>query len=287
MGIAKKQYKPGVYPGLSYEEYDAIDAYRRTVILEGRRSLDHLRYAEENGDTESSEALDFGQALHCATLEPDRFENTVVLGAVNPKTGEPYGADTKAQNEFRDENPGKIVVSKGYREKLLGMGSAIRNHPRAGALIRASVQTELTAVWKDEPTGVMCKVRLDAYLGRSFGIVDLKSTLNASPEAFPRSLYDYGYHIQAAMSIDGWKALRPDEPVPPFTIIAVEKEPPYAVACYVVGDDSLEIGRQEYREVLHAIANARRTGIWPSYPTDIMQIDVPEWARKRFADAAA
>ena len=282
----KRPYEPGVYPNLPYEDYDAIDAYRRTVILEGRRSLEHLRYSDEEGITEETEALDFGSSLHCAVLEPDRFDSTVVLGDINPKTGEPYGAETDKQAKFRAANPGKIVVAKGYREKLIGMGSAIRNHPRAGVLIRAAQQTELTVVWDDAPTGVRCKVRLDAFLDGGLGLVDLKSTTDASPQAFPRSLYSYGYHIQAAMSIDAWKSVHPGEPEQPFIIIAVEKEPPYAVACYVIGDDSIAIGRQEYREVLHGIAKARRTGIWPSYPIDIMQVDIPEWARKRFTDAA-
>lgn len=271
----------GIFEGMSYEAYDAIPAYRRTLLMAGiNNSLAHLKYEKDHPEGEPSEALLFGQALHAATLEPDRFEREVVLGAINPKTGEPYGADTKAQAEFRAANPGKIVMAKGDRERLIGMGAAIRAHPTAGKLIRATARAELTLVWRDHATGIPCKARLDSFIGGGLGTLDLKSTKCAAPGAFSRSLFDYGYDVQAAMVVDGLEAVGIKDG--PFTIVAAEKEPPYAVAVYTIGPDSIAVGRARYREVLHQIVQAERTGVWPGYPEDAVQIDIPEWVFKRF-----
>ena len=273
----------GIFEGLTYEQYDAIEAYRRSVLMAGLRSMAHLKEAIDHPDTESTEALLFGQALHVATLEPDRFEQTVVLGPINPKTGEPFGADTKACREFAAENPDKIVVAKGFREKILGMGRSIRRHPSASKLIRSCQRAEVTMVWNDPVFDLPLKARPD---GVGVGLLDLKSSVNASPESFPRSIYDYGYDIQAAMDIDGWKALMGE--AQPLTLVVVEKEPPYAVAlyCFEPDDDWVKIGRQRYREILAKIQLGERTGEWPGYGDDPMFPEVPEWIHKRFCAAA-
>lgn len=282
----KTQCEPGVYPNLPYQKYDEIAAYRRSVLLKANQTLRHVKAADEEGGDESSEALDFGAALHAAVLEPDRFNQEVVLGEINEKTGEPYGADTKKQEEFRKANPGKIVVSKGYREKLIGMSAGVRNHASAGNLIAGVEETELTIVWDDAETGVRCKARIDMLMRGDIGFVDLKSTVNAERRAFSKSIRDYGYDIQAAMTIDGWAALHPNDPLLPFTIIAAEKESPFAVACYTLGHPSIENARAEYRKVLRGIAEAQATGYWPAYPSAIEIIDVPDWALKQSRYAA-
>jgi len=275
---------PGIYKGLTYAEYDAIDAIRRSVLDRGvTHSLAHLKYDLENKADEGTEATWFGQALHAAVLEPDRFEEKVVLGPINPKTGEPFGRDTKACREFAESNPDLIVLGKGDRDRIKGMGEAIRAHSKALSFLKASDETELTLVWDDAATGVRMKAKLDTF-SSLVGMGDLKSTTCARGGAFGRSMYDYGYHRQAAMYIDGAKALGMGDV--PFTIIAVEKEAPHGVALYTVGDESIAVGRVEYREVLREVVKARQTGVWPGYGEDVMHLDVPEWVFKRFHGAA-
>lgn len=286
MTMQKTECLPGVYANLPYQRYDEIAAYRRSVLLKAKQTLLHVKTADENGGDESSESLDFGNALHAAVLEPDRFNRDVVLGAVNPKTGEPYGADTKAQQEYRDANPGKIVVSKGYREKLLGMSAGVRENASAAALVAGAEATELTIVWDDAETGVRCKARIDMKMPGDVGFVDLKSTTNAHRRAFSKSILDYGYDVQAAMTIDGWAALHPNDPLLPFTIIAIEKESPFAAATYTVGSPTIENARAKYRETLRGIAEARATGYWPAYSSAIEIIDIPDWALKQGRYAA-
>lgn len=278
--------KPGIYENMTYEQYAAIPAIRRSDVNEGIRSMHHMQHHMESGEDSSTDALMFGQALHAAVLEPDRFERDVVLGEINPKTGEPFGIDTKAQQAFISANPGKVIIGKSHREKIIGMGAAIRNHPRAGALVRSCSQTELVLVWEDSSSGVLCKARLDGLATGGLGIMDLKSTTDAAHGAFGRSVYDYGYHRQAAMAIDGWKSLTRE--TFPFTIVAIEKDAPFELMLYAVsfGSDAHGVGQAEYRSVLHEVKKARETGVWEGYPKDVQDLELPKWVLQRFHDAA-
>lgn len=270
---------PGVYDDVPYEVYAKINAVRRSKLTKAK-TMAHFRQAELSED-DSSDATEFGTALHAATLEPERFDRDVVIGPINPSTGEPYGRDTKKCKEWADlpENKGKIIVAKDYRERLQGMAKALRDHPAASALLAAVTKRELTIVWDDEETGVRCKVRLDAHIPSSLHM-DLKSTDDASPEAFSKSIFNFGYDIQTAMSIDGWRSVMGEDL--PFIMLAVEKDPPYAVAVYELGEESISIARRRYRDILRSIAEARKSGRYPAYSDGALPIEVPAWARKKF-----
>jgi hypothetical protein len=279
--VAKSPAIPnGIHEGLTYEQYDAIEAVRRTLLVKGRKTMRHFRHEELHPDDSESDAYLFGQAIHAAILEPDRFEETVVLGPINPRTQEPYGRTTKTCKEFAAANPGLIVLGKGDRERIAGMGAAIRETKRIYALVRSIQRSELTLVWNDEATGVRCKTRIDGFVGNGMGMLDLKSTTSADPDAFSDTLYTLGYHIQAAMSVDAWRTLTGEEQ--PFNLIPMEKESPYLPALYTVGPETLAMARQQYRETLHKIAAARESGVYPGYPDEAVQIDVREWVFKRF-----
>lgn len=273
---------PGIYEGLSYEQYDAIKAWRRTTIEEGRRSLEHLLWARDHSKP-PTEALEFGKMMHMAMFEPDRFEATVVLGRINEKTNEPYGWDTVKQDEFRAANPGKIVVTKGFRDSIVGIGNRVRSHPNAWPLMRSSERTELVMVWTHEATGELVKARLDS-VGK-IAIVDLKTTEDASPETFCHAIYRYGYHRQAAMYLDGWRALTGQKI--DYVVVAVEKTPPYGLSMFTAcdADEAVQIGRAEYTAVLYEIANARKTGNWTGYPVEVQSMTVPAWVRAKFTTA--
>lgn len=272
----------GIHPGLTYEQYDAIDAWRRSTLMVGNDlSLAHMKAEKDNPKGESSEALDFGKALHSAILEPDDFNRRVVLGAINPKTGEPFGIDTKAQQEFIKDNPGMIVVARCYKEKLQGMAKAIRGDKYADSLFRATDATELTVVWEDSETGEPCKIRIDMRVSSLEVLGDLKSTECAKPENFAYSAEKYGYLAQAAMCIDGWHAVTGQWWE--FVFVAVEKDPYHGVSCASIarGSPGYEIGRKQYRGPLEAASLARRSGVWESYPAGINPMQFADHVLRR------
>jgi hypothetical protein len=79
------------------------------------------------------------------------------------------------------------------------MGSAMLGHPAAALLLGISGEAETTHMWTDATTGLQCKCRPD-WISEDGGIlVDLKTTEDASPREFQRSIAKWRYHVQA-----GW-----------------------------------------------------------------------------------
>jgi hypothetical protein len=62
---------------------------------------------------EDKPSFQVGRLIHMRVLEPDRYaEQVVTCGPINPRTGQPYGRDTKAFADWQAENPGKVVVEQ-------------------------------------------------------------------------------------------------------------------------------------------------------------------------------
>ncbi len=152
----------------------------------------------------------------------------------------------------------------------------IQKHPAASQLLQQG-KSEQSIFWTDKETGVKCKGRLDwlANGDVSSVILDLKSTQDASPEGFQRSISKYRYHVQAAMYLDGTKELGFDPDA--FIFAAWEKHSPYASALYYATPEMLEIGRKEYKRLLKIYAKCLETDKWEGYSGEIQPINLPEY----------
>ena len=108
-------------------------------------------------------------------------------------------------------------------------------------------------------------------------IVDLKTTRDASPDGFAKSVAQYRYHVQAAFYSDGYKAAFGEAPRG-FVFIAVETEPPYLVAVYVASETMTSRGRIEYQTDLDTFRECLATDTWPGYSSSPLTLDLPKWA---------
>ena len=103
-------------------------------------------------------------------------------------------------------------------------------------------------------------------------IIDLKSTTDASYTAFGYSCIEYRYHVQQPFYLDGLAAV--GQRMKGFVFVAVEKQPPYAVACYTIDPDSCRIGRDLIRRNLETYARCHDSDIWPGYEP-LRDLDLP------------
>ncbi|HID70728.1 MAG TPA: exodeoxyribonuclease VIII, partial [Desulfobacterales bacterium] len=110
-------------------------------------------------------------------------------------------------------------------------------------------------------------------------IVDLKTTIDASPESFARSCVNFGYHRQEALYRMIYKLHFGEEPRG-FIFVAVEKEPPYAVGVYVLGEEELNLGYNQINNAIDIYLECIRFDTWPSYSEKIITLDYPKWAFK-------
>jgi len=250
-----------------------MNSYRMIAALNNsgmdylKQSPAHFRaWADGVLTTLPSPAQVFGSALHCAILEPDDFHLRYAWfdGDRRTKAGKAeYAALVEA---------GFITLSDSDWRDIAAMREAVMAHPTARHLIENSIH-EFAYAWTDNDTGAACKGIADIVMTTSGGLVlaDIKTTIDASEEAFMLSFARYGYHRQAAFYLDGFKAQA-------FNVIAVEKTTPYGVMVYRVPPHVLAVGRELYKPLAALYQNCVESGHWPNYDTAVHDIHLPAWA---------
>lgn len=304
--------KPGVYAGISNADYHGGPGISKSGLDLIRRSPLHYLCATMAANDDPTPDQMLGTAFHSLLLEPEAFARDYTLPLQVPEGAlatvddlkarlQELGVEFKAsakkgslvslvrQNDpkavilddlkaaWREENAGRQVLTQEVWDQLHAMRDAVLEHPVAGALMKGgSGLAEQSVYWHDPETGELCRCRPDWWRTDLDVLVDVKTTNDASPEGFSKSLVNFRYHVQAPFYLDGVERATGQRPRA-FLFLAVEKKPPYAVAVYQLDPESMSLGAREYREDLQTYANCKRTGVWPGYGDRIQLLGVPQW----------
>jgi len=265
----------GIIRGVPSDVYHArqIGIASKSALDLVHRSPAHYKAWVDGAEEEPSDALTFGSAFHVALLEPDTFATRY---AVEPDFGDCRRKENKAARDaWRAEHAGAEPLDATDARHIAGMVAAVRAHPLASRMIRGG-EAEVTLRWIDEATGLPCKSRVDYYVPGRRLVVDAKSTRDASPEAFRKSVANFRYHVQDAFYREAFRAC--GAPIEHFAFIAVEKLPPYAVAVYALDPGAIARGQAAARTDLETLARCLQENTWPGYPAEIHTLDLPPWA---------
>lgn len=268
------QLNPGIYYGVSFDEYKAINACNASILKHARVSMAHVLAAIQAPDKDTP-AKRFGRMVHTAILEPEQMQN-FIGPPINPKTQKAYGSDTQAWEKHQEANPGKTIASDEDLAAMAMIQQNIRAHPQANILINhdrsaSGTNVEACMVWKDAATGVLCKGRMDLHTDAA-QTIDIKTCQCAAPAAFQRVIAARGYHFAAAFYRRGQIALGLAPTA--FLWCAIESKPPYSVMVYEPTDAMMEVGEAEVDRALHQYAEALKTGYFPGYQSGIHPIEL-------------
>lgn len=241
-------------------EYHAIDAISNSLISRILKSPAHAR-AYLDTPPEPTKAMEFGTAFHSAILEPDTFAATYAVFSGDRRTKEGKAAYEALQSA------GKLILTAEDMSVIQGMQKSVFTHVAAAELLSEG-EAELSVTWQDD-SGFLCKCRPDWWIGDT--LVDVKTTEDASPEGFAKSIAKYGYARQNVHYIEGTGAND-------FIFIAVEKTAPYAVGVYRLDDFSLGQGRIEINRAKSAWDYALTHNMFHAYSEEVETISLPNWA---------
>jgi hypothetical protein len=258
-------------PSTTIQEYSELKRVHISTLKSARRSAAHYRHAVQYPPKDKTHFA-LGRATHLAVTQPELFEAVVTVWPAD--LGRRYG---KRWDAFKDEHEGKTILTAAEHAECVAMAHAVRSNPLALEFLTGG-HAEAPMLWTDPETGIDCKGLVDFVTPR--GIVDLKTTKDASIEGFGREVWRYGYHLQAAFYVDGWASSHKGVRLP-FVFIAVEKEPPYVCTIFRAPDDVLERGREEVRELLALVKTCREQKRWPGYAEGIVDLVLPRWAMPR------
>jgi len=255
-------FEPGIYDGISNAAYHADPALGSTS-LKTLATKTPAHYQHDLTHPKFSDAFTLGTAVHSVILEDD-IAGIVVVTADNWLT--------KAAKEHR-----AVALAEGKQpllgkefDQVMAMRDAVFNHPKAAELFNGH-KAEQSVFWDEG--GQMFKCRPDAW-GPGL-LVDLKTTVDASPSTFGKTAHSFGYHQSAAHYIDGVKAATGEEM--PFRFVLVEKSAPYLVSVVELDFEAIDYGRQLNDRAKRIYRECVESGNWPGYPAT-EPISLPNYA---------
>ena len=256
---------------MSNEEYHAHSALGSSDARKLMISPLHFKGREEPSVRPSY--FTFGSAVHAGYLEPDKFEHEY---RVKPQEVDGKGPRTSYYKEWMATQPPCEWLSPEDYDKALRCVEAALSHPISTELFAGEPITEGSLFFNK--WGCECKARPDLVSVTSDGVdvVDLKTTMDASPAGFAKSVGNLGYHVQEwfyrqAMALNGMEVNR-------FIFLLVEKQPPFATAAYTIRPSHVQQAHDLVRKALDSYREANETGVWGGYPSAVQTIDVPRWA---------
>lgn len=271
------------------------------IGLDASPALFHAKHIARSVPFEETKSLRRGRWLHCAVLEPERWERSYIRELPRvPKPEKPdlseHGAPSSkayrqalaawreaadaeyaaALDERARELAGRTELGDEDHDVVLAMAGAIAEHPDASRLLSGEGFRERACFWRDAETGMLMRGRLDLALAGDV-VVDVKTTAHPDPDGFGRSCAQYGYHRQAACYLDAALAVTGRAHV--FRLVVVHNEAPYEVAVYGFDDVALEAGRQQYRRALDELAWRLRDADWlADWQKQPHELHLPGWA---------
>ena len=247
-------------------------------------SLLHYWHQYERPDREPEEPSDdliFGNATHCAVLEPDLFPATYVKS-------QPFNLRTNAgkamAQEFAAECAAKnqIALLPDAYQACLAIRDRVHTHPLIKGLFTGG-KAEQSFFAVDPETGELIKCRPDYLHDTGWALLDLKTTKDAHPRAFAKDVANLGYDISVPWYFDVLSTLYGEAPQN-FIWVAVEKKPPFAMSVTFAKPEDIARARVTARHHYRRLIEARRTNVWSDYAVEVLPLDMPRWADRSIAE---
>lgn len=255
-------------------EYHASGAVSKSTLDMVHRSPAHYKYCKDN-PREQTESMLLGSVVHKLVLEPSTFAaEYAVAPECDKRTKEGKAAWAEFQNALGD---GVQAITAPMYERALLMRDAVQSHTIAARLLTDG-KAEESFFWEQE--GIKCSCRPD-WLRNNGLCVDLKTTQNASPDAFTRDAYNYRYYVQAWWYINGLKQCGVD--AHDFVFIAVESNPPYSVCVYAADELYYKLGETEAMEDFRTYKECLESGNWYGYDKspEVHSLSLPDYIARR------
>lgn len=234
---------------------------------------------------ETKEAFDIGRAAHRAILG----KGGDYVAIPNDLLASNGAASTKAAKEWIAEAraAGNTPLKEDVYNEVHDMALAAAARLEQMGITLEREWNEVTAI--GEIDGVLCRARFDHFCEADYHkpIYDLKTCLDASPQACIRAVANYGYDIQAAHYLDVMRSatgLHPGIEPPPFRFVFQEKAEPFEVCVIELAAADLDLARRKIARAREMWRLCLERDEWPGYPPGIHQVSLPEWHHARWLE---
>lgn len=272
--------KQGLFTGIQEAEYNEIDALRSSDLKYLLKSGAHYR-AYKDGlmpppSPQLQKSYDIGDAVHAATLEPERYKHDFVCMPQFSGKG-----SKKAKEEWCNEHQGQITLTDEDMRLVNNCAVAIKNHPEASELLSEEGETEMTGIAQMPDSDIWLKIRVDRLNKKRGILINLKTdATDISPEQYVKRSYNLGYHISAGFYVYVMELIT--GVVHDYYLIVVQKdEPIYPVMVYQFTEEAIMEGQVQAMRAINIYKECMASGEWPGIPGGVHSLGLPGWAKRR------
>jgi len=260
-------YKPEIITNAEY--HGRKTHLSSTNVRTFDKNKKQSKYGLTHELVKQTKAMADGTAVHSFFLERDKFNTDYVTKPSDIKL------NTKVGKEWAQEHQGKIIIDSEFSNNLLEMEKSFMDSP-AKMIYNENMggQTELSYFWDDLGL-VKGKCRPDWIDKHGEIVIDLKTTIDASPKGFQKSISNWGYHLQLGWYLRGLQKLGLDSY--DFIFIAIEKTPPFSVGVYRADQEMINYAMNKLDEIVPEINQALAAQEFPDYTPEITSIGLPPW----------
>lgn len=286
--------KPGIFDNIPIEDYHADkEWFSSTGLKLARRSLRLFKmFLDGTYVIENKPQFDFGNSFELALLAHEEFDNKVAVEdeiynqiyLSNPDVKSPRSTSMYKEWYESQKANGKYVtpaMGQDSFETIQCMLESCYQDAVIAKLIK-NIEYNYSLFWIDE-TGLKLKTRPDICKSKKNIVVNLKTTLDGSPEQFSKDLANNDYPFQASLEIEGVIKSGFMEQVDNYFWLVCEKRPPYSATLYEFTHEDRQWCADELRYTLNTVSNAVKTNVWPSYSQradnkyGIIEAKIPAW----------
>lgn len=289
--------EPGIYK-ISIEDYHADKKWLSSTGVRHCKSMSEFRlYLDGYWDSDEKAHFDYGNAIELYIIDRKGFEEKVAVApthewveeakAQNPKLVQPkMSAFYKSLSAtFNEENQGKYIIPEEGEQSFqsIQVQCARIFADNFMSVILEGIDYQSSCYWVDKETGLQMKCRPDIVNQKFNAVINVKTTLDGSPEKFSKSLTDHEYPLQACIEIEGVLESGLLKQVDHYFWLVLEKDAPFNVTLYEFDQADLLVFRDEYHYNLRRIKKAMETNYYPGYnefadnSLGILTAKIPSW----------
>lgn len=197
---------------------------------------------------EKTDAMIFGNVVHCLILEPSQFEKRY---AICPPCDRRTTVGKKIYADFQESSAGKQEITSECHLSAQAMVNSIRMNLPANRIIQSMQEKELSVEW--EFMGFKHHGFIDGFTPLKF-MCDIKTCADANPRKFQRDIVQMDYHVQAAMYLEGKEA------DVPYYIIAADKTG--GVSVHLLDERLINAGIERYKFLIESLNRCILLDAW-------------------------
>lgn len=289
----------GAWEGVSMDAYHAAPGESNSSLAVLARSPRRYRLLKDRliSSSESTHDQELGTMIHAAVNEGDepvyhlQPDNYVAADGTN----KPWNWNANACKAWGAKCSDKPILTAHEALMLNSVTACVRDDAKCARLMKGA-RHEISACARNSDLAApyMLRCRFDLINKDEAGWywIEVKSTRDASTEAFSREIFKRAYHVQCALYRRVLRKLT-GEKEPRCFVMPVEKDAAVPrVNLRQLAVSAMDAGDKVLDERLALLAKCRLANKWPALPDEeegdhVPFIDLPEYAQEEDDEISA